>query len=641
MISSIFNELLQSLSYDPKSFWIFFVALSLSFFAIKNSSNLTSWFSRFGTFLEAKSFPSQSTFEHNKFAILRILFGAVIAIRGWNNYSLLLTEEIFSPVGFWIILEGLVGVFIMLGCFTQWCLIFLVFLMWRYGERVVGTSTLGNDVGAFVAILFFTVNAGKFISVDAFVSRSCSVARQGLLYFPTIPDKRAIALAKFTALTSYWAICVHSVARHIAESSWMDGSAAPLLLSSNFMSRWSDLFTSLFESSALSVSIARLLLWIMMFWYPVVMPFVLLGRIPRTYVIIWGWLFIALSLFVLQLGYLAEIEVILWLGLFWSSIGISSKKSLEVFYDDKCDLCDRTIRTITYLDIFNRIILKPISENRELLNQYKIPYESALIDLHGVASKGRSMSFGYNFYIQLSKTTLLLWPAIPLLYLGKFTGIGPMCYRFIADRRRQLFGICSIPRQKFSREITTKRGGLAFSKTMTMCLIILLPFYFLATPAQFAGWNGRDNIGAEAIGIFGVQPIDVFNRSDLRMSENWFSIYSEDFEELVPVLDRDGKRLEMHRSDRIYFGNTLIYRRRSIGQQGCHWHTLGDNLKNTAKYLMRVYLKSRQAPPGEYWFVLDQYFQSNVTGREIRASRFEKVEKEIVCSISEDISITE
>jgi hypothetical protein len=82
--------------------------------------------------------------------------------------------------------------------------------------------------------------------------------------------------------------------------------------------------------------------------------------------------------------------------------------------------------------------------------------------------------------------------------------------------------------------------------------------------------------------IYGIAPINVFNKTDLLMSENWFVLLTSDGE-LLPITNYDGSRGLLHKSDRIYFGHTLRYRRKVIGVDGCHFEEHEEKIKYLAK----------------------------------------------------------
>lgn len=579
--------------------------------------------------LSPRAFPAVSPFEYNKFALLRILFGLILFVRGLDVYSLLLESERFSAVGLWAGAEMLAGVLLALGLLSQWVLLFLIGAIWQYGDFVVAKSTLGNDIGAILAVLLLLVNSGKYISLDAVLLNRLPALHGALLFYRGAPGAEAIFYAKLAALASYWAVCVYSIAIHLNEPAWMDGSAGPLLLSNNFMATWHEHFSTLFASSELAVALAKGALWMMMLWYPIVLPFVLLGGLFRLYVITWGWLFFALSLFGLQLGYLAEIEVVLWLALFWSFAGMDRKQTLEVLYDDRCNLCDKTVQAITLLDIFGRINLRPLSQNKLLLDEIKLDMNQALTDLYGVRGRDRALFRGYDFYIQLIRTLVLLWPVLPFLLLGKILLVGPIIYRFIAEQRMRFFGVCEFPRRKFRRQVVVETNRSLLPQAMALHVSVLILFYFAAVPAPYAGWPGIPNLGARAAHIYGITPIDVFNKTDLRMAENWFVLSSINFNELVPVFAEDGSRLSMHKSDRIYFGHTLRFRRSIIGNDGCQF----ESWRPMFEYLSWIYLQQRKASEGDYGFTYRQLHQSLVSPADIALNQFKPAPVKSLCEL--------
>ena len=434
--------------------------------------------------------------------------------------------------------------------------------------------------------------------------------RPWLLYYASAPSAATINNAKFLALFSFWLVCLYSLSMHLNEPAWMTGVAGPQLLSNNFMSLYYAPLMQLFEHSELAVYLARIALWMMLPWYLLLFPAVLAGGWFRRYAIGWGVLFFILSKFVLQLGWLAEIELLFWLGLFWSDGGIVRGKRFAVAFDDTCNLCDRTVQFVRAADIFDRVELKPASANKEWLARYGISYQRAMEDLHGIDTETGRIDAGYDFYIALSKQVALLWPLYPILLLGKWLRIGPVIYRWIAARRKAIFGVCKLPSRKPAPPVfaqTDDRWQVRWVATVTLHVFLLGFFYFLAIPAPYVGHAGwRSKLGNDAH-VYGITPIDVFNRTDLRMMENWFTLHALDGDTatLVPIFNENGQRLAYHRSDRIYFGITLVWRRIAIGSNGC----LFEKSRPIVKYLTEVDLHRRGQPPGEYRFRFTQYFE--------------------------------
>ncbi len=582
----------------------FLITLPICYFVVTNSMAVRGVSERFADFLLTKAFPSTAEFEHNKFGFLRIIFGYLLLNRAINIFVLLLPSEYFTAAGLWSIADIIAAIFVMAGFMTQWALAFLMFFMWHVGERVMATSTLGNDIAACLALLLFLTNSGKFLSLDALIVSRCQGLGRWLLYQDGIPNQRTLALAKFTALLGYFVVCVFSVAVHLNEHAWMSGIAGPYILSNNFMSSPYQFFTKLFVDHKIAVDMARYSIWIMMLWYPTIIPFTLAGGILRSYTIYWGLAFLFLSSFVLNLGSLAEFEFVFWAGLFWANTGLSSQRKLSVYFDDKCNLCDRTMWLITRLDIFNRIKLCPLSTHGHQLQALGVKEEAALENLYGVQDGSGEIKFGYDFYLMLAKNLFLLWPVLPVLYVGRLLAVGPAIYSAIAKRRRDMFGICTLPSKKLLRQIPVVDAGIpTFTNAVVVHGLLLAVMFCFAIPAPYIGYAGYQTPGAVAAAFYGMTPINVFNHEDMRLAENWFTIKDAKTGTLLPIFTEDGARLKMHRSDRIYFGNTLLFRRAERDKSGCDF----DKWQATMVYLSKVYLHSVQAVAGAYSFEYVQY----------------------------------
>lgn len=52
-------------------------------------------------------------------------------------------------------------------------------------------------------------------------------------------------------------------------------------------------------------------------------------------------------------------------GWFWQSKFMSGANVLNVAYDDRCNLCDRTVTFVKAVDVFGRVELKPLSKNQD------------------------------------------------------------------------------------------------------------------------------------------------------------------------------------------------------------------------------------------------------------------------------------
>ncbi|MCH3797064.1 DCC1-like thiol-disulfide oxidoreductase family protein, partial [Campylobacter jejuni] len=80
-----------------------------------------------------------------------------------------------------------------------------------------------------------------------------------------------------------------------------------------------------------------------------------------------------------------------------------------------CNLCDRTVRSLAWLDIFGRCEFLPIRRNLDFAQRHGITLEQGLTDLIGIETdSGKSEHHaGYALYLLLSKRLLLLWACYP------------------------------------------------------------------------------------------------------------------------------------------------------------------------------------------------------------------------------------
>jgi hypothetical protein len=102
------------------------------------------------------------------------------------------------------------------------------------------------------------------------------------------------------------------------------------------------------------------------------------------------------------------------------------------------------------------------------------------------------------------------------------------------------------------------------------------------------------------------------------MAENWFTLSKktkDGFEQLLPIFSEDGKRLAAHRSDRVYFGNTVAFRRGVIGKEGCQFEAfrqqvsyLGENEHSNGETL--IYRQYVEPLPSVDLLLRGQYMAS-------------------------------
>lgn len=583
---------------------------------------------RISAFLQTRAFPYTSSQEHNKFAILRFFFGLVILLRAHNVAFLLLPEEYFQPMGIYNGMEHFFALMIMFGFCTQFSLGFFIFVMFPFGAVALETSTLGNDVAAMVAIFLLLTHSGRFLSIDRVIIQKYPVLRGMLGYGAELPNITTTTIAKFSLLAPYWFICIYSLSMHMDTSLWRTGVAGPMMFVNNFISRYHVLFAQIFLQSNLAVLSARASIFIMLIWYVVLMPGVLMGGWWRRLVIIWGILFLCLSMFFLQLGSLSYFETLMWVVLFWPKWGVDSSKKCYLFYDDKCNLCDRTVQFVRNIDVFDRIQLMPVSQNVVALHHYGITTEAALEDLHGVLPDQGVVYAGYSLYELLARQLLLLWIVVPILWLGRVLRIGPMIYRFIADRRRAMFGVCVLPSPKAEWNVVPPPAparSLLFS--IIICHILLLgTVYFVSMPIPYMNIVGSGSLMSSAAKIYGITPVNVFNKQDLFTMESWFTLTDATSNRLLPIVDSDGSRSEYNKSDRINYYVVVPFRRRE--NSDCAFMRQEKKMRYLAKIWMH-----KSSLTGSHNFIYTQYYQKAPSQQLLAMNSYNPNLVEVRCTV--------
>lgn len=588
--------------------------------------------SRFGTFLQTRSFPIFTPHEHNRLAVLRFFFGLIIFLRGVNVASLLLPEEYFLPVGYVTAVELIFSLFIMFGFATQFAIGFFMLFMWFVGESYQETLTLGNDIAAMVALFFLLTEAGRTLSIDGYLVKKFPLIRPVFGYGSQLPGNESIAVAKFVMLFSFWLVCMYSFVMHLNEPGWLNGVTGPMLFVSNYMFRFHSLVEPLFLQSTLAVLAARLSIFFMLVWYVVLLGFVMLGGWWRIAAIIWGILFFLLSAVGLQLGgSLAYFEMVLWIICFWPHWGVDSTKKLLLFYDDTCNLCDRTVQFVRRVDFFDRVQLTPVSKNHELLATYGISVDTALGDLHGVIPGENNVAAGYDLYLLLARHVLVLWLALPLLWLGEILSVGPAIYQFVAARRKAMFGVCILPRPKkeWATAISAQQPPTLLFTMVVWHAIFLGIVYFVTAPVLVVGHKGYNSHPlAQAAQVYGDTHIDVFNHDDLKLMDNWFTLTDVETNTLIPILAQDGSRLALHRSDRVY-GNMLRFRRFEIYETGCGF----IRWEKSIRYITQVWMYDT-GNVGKRKILYTQYYRPHPNHALVSQNIYKKDPLELRCEVT-------
>jgi hypothetical protein len=162
--------------------------------------------------------------------------------------------------------------------------------------------------------------------------------------------------------------------------------------------------------------------------------------------------------------------------------------------------------------------------------------------------------WGYGFFVGSLGLQLGSLAVIELIFWALIFGLGftPLHVSFPPTTAPGRGGL-SRPTMIFSAH------GLLVALIFTVSLPT--PYLSITNPLRGANlWT--------AASPYGVQPINVFNETDLRMRENWVTIQdSAGFQ--VPFFQDDGKRGSLHVVDSVYFGSSLRFVRGEIGMEDC------------------------------------------------------------------------
>ena len=111
--------------------------------------------------------------------------------------------------------------------------------------------------------------------------------------------------------------------------------------------------------------------------------------------------------------------------------------------------------------------------------------------------------------------------------MGQVLLVGPLAYRFIADRRRRLFGVCELGSHKPRVEWTPATlSGLSVAPcAVLLTFAVLLGAYMVRLPGVSSAFPSLAAASRSVLGrsplAFGFGQIDVFNEADLKLYHNY------------------------------------------------------------------------------------------------------------------------
>jgi len=393
--------------------------------------------------------------------------------------------------------------------------------------------------------MFFS-GVGRHLSIDAYLLKYPPTQRwfKYLYTFSLSPEKRNFSKIRFFILFLFWCICVRAMSFHFDDSYWLNGKTLQLLFHTPYLTdhysvfqKFSEMFSGTFDL------LCKLGLFIQSVWELLLFPLMYV-RWGRLFVLVQGIGFFLVSIFILNLGYLPYIEICMWIFLFNYSQCLGLKEG-QLFYDDRCNLCKKTVNLLKIVDFYDRIEVIGLSQAPSKVQN------SFSNDMQIVFQKNENLYPGFSAYYQISKHIFPFLLLFPLFFIGKITGLGNTVYNWVALRRKKLFGVCEpyiYISEKKPLHATGRWSVQIFSVFLAISILIAL--------------------FSEKSSILGQRAVNVINRADLGMGAPGIVLIETDangeFMRTVPFMDLNGGRLSYLRNDFLYFRLSLPWQRQYI-----------------------------------------------------------------------------
>ena len=578
--------------------------------------------------------PADLESEVTRLNLIRIVAGLLVLHRTYHIFDYWFETD-YSLAGLGpIAAVTAAAVMLTIGLATPLAAAFLLLFNRHWLDSDLSTYTLSTDLTQMILLVLLFAPGGTKLSVDR-------------RYFPWIydlfgrPTADRVMIARFCGAMSYGFLCLFSVLEHAYDHGWTNGYAVAQALTISATSRNFDAIRELqSHAPAAFFAVTKVLTCGMFAWELLFIPLVLWNRTTRFIAAAWGLLFITLSSLLLTLQWLPSFELALWALIFWGDFGVNvdNKSALDLFYDDRCNLCDRTVRILHRLDIFGVLRFKPLSRNADAVERLGVPMQQAMADLVGADPRTDCVWTGYDLYIELSKRILLIMPLWPVLAFGRLIAAGPAIYRVVADHRREWFGICT--RSAATAAGTDAPVGAERPAVMRALLIsyaIIAAFSLLRAPVVRHSASGVLSQWRvfEFTSVFGLTPISVFNQDYLPITENFFTITGirpGGGEVLLPFFGASGESLTWQNwSDSAFLSDGIRWRAKLLHNKRPCYDEARDTkiLKNLIAYSKKPFGDLQQ-------FVVRYYHEDSITFDQWKAAARVMFNPVLVCTATID-----
>lgn len=487
---------------------------------LDGSLDCIAWFTRKRLF-----FVDDPEVEQRRIDLIRIVLGGMAFMRNWENLATGLAlgdPATITASGAATLLCFLLAI----GFVVPLTAAILCLTINTLFDNISATSSLSSLVLSMTLIPMALAPAGRTLSVDALILRSPgAVGRLWRAFYDrwgTFNLNRA-ALSKLLLLLAYTAISLSSGLLHLQFDVWRMGLTNTwMFLNPTANPHFHGWMWNLYEFSPwLFVFLTRASAYGTLVFQLGMLPLLFLNRWTRMLIVLLELGFMIGSVSLLALSWLGWNQLAMWALLFWSSwwLNVGGKDSLQVLYDDHCASCDRRMRILRTVDLFNVIHLRPLSENLALANSYGISPAEAVKHVRAIDRNG-GVTAGYAAYLKIMGRVFLLTPFWPILALGRIAGIGPSIYRFVAARWIATLGVgtpITVESSIERRPAPTVRSSYnAMFLGVTAAFLVMLGAYACRLPVHYLPGSTKaaelsKRLFGQAPVAFGLWQINAFN----------------------------------------------------------------------------------------------------------------------------------
>jgi len=482
----------------------------------------------------------------------RVLFGLLVL---WRYFTFLGSSVLSPEPDKYLLLTVtslVASLCVTLGFLTKISLGYL--LVFSLAFKSVLPGSLGDQIAMMLIWGMLIGGAGEKHSIDAYLASKGGWLKWIPLPLPGKYSER-IAIARSFPLFLYWMVALNAMAYHFQDQFWLEGDVLQLLLTTPYITEYYSYLETWRNYHSLSFDwFMKISLVVQGFWELLLFP---LFYIPifRPFVVFQGLAFFVISTMTLNLGYLPYGELLLWFFIF--GYFKPAKVPLTLFYDDKCGLCQRSVKVLAFFDVANKLSLKKLSEaNGEAQDLFQSTNSIVSYD-------NRDLTAGYDVYIILSKKLILFWPLHPFLQLGRIANIGPKIYQWVATNRSKVT-MCKITFEDSLKTSFKQYGNILpivlIALGLTATVFLSNTLYVLSIHA-----NLKDQVRSpirslkHASRLASFTPVKVFNKGDLSLGSTSFVMYQESNNriKIVPYQDHLGGRLRYIKNEYAYFKMSL------------------------------------------------------------------------------------